>query len=56
VSPKDAWSVGDTWETDLMPAQKIGMKTAKIGKYEGSPTVCFATLEQFLDYLKGRGK
>lgn len=52
VKPKEAWSVGDDWETDLRPAQIIGMKTAKIGKSSGNPTVQASSIEEFLDYLK----
>ena len=52
VNPKEAWSVGDNWETDLVPAQKIGMKTAKVGKPSGNPTVQASSIEEFLDYLK----
>lgn len=53
VDPKEAWSVGDDWATDLKPAQAIGMKTAGISKRNGNPTFWFATLQQFLSYIGG---
>jgi len=53
MNPQEAWSVGDNWETDLRPAQVIGMKTAGIRKRGGNPTIWFAALQQFLTYVGG---
>lgn len=52
--PPNCWSVGDTWETDLRPAQLIGAKTAKIGSMKNeTATACFPRINDFLSYLKG---
>lgn len=52
VNPKKVWSVGDSWETDLKPAQVIGIKTAEIRNHKGNPTCYFNRIEDFLAYLK----
>jgi len=44
----EIWSVGDTWNTDLEPAKKIGIRTAMVGKNNGSPDVFYPTLVDFL--------
>lgn len=56
INPQDAWSVGDDWKTDLKPAQVIGMRTAKIGKLGGKPTLCVPSLQEFLKHIKGGDK
>ncbi|MCD6429130.1 HAD family hydrolase [bacterium] len=52
VSPSKAWAVGDDWETDLRPAQVIGMNTAAVWNFKGRPTLYFEKLEDFLNYLE----
>lgn len=49
IAPADALAVGDVWDTDLLPAKTIGMKTAIIGEKVGHPDFCFSTLERFLE-------
>lgn len=51
VDPKSVWSVGDTWDTDLLPAQQIGMTTVQIQKRSGNPDYHFDTVEEFLRFL-----
>lgn len=52
VSPSAAWAVGDVWDTDLLPAQAIGMKTALVGNsVVGVPDAVFPTIEMFMDAL-----
>jgi len=51
VEPKSVWSVGDTWDTDLLPAQQIGMTTVQIQKRSGNPDYHFDTVEEFLRFL-----
>lgn len=50
----DAWSVGDTWETDLEPAQRAGFRTVQIGNKPGSPEMRFEHLREFLIFLQQR--
>jgi len=52
VDIKEAWSVGDGWETDLLPARLIGMNTAVIGECSGDPDLCFSKLREFLLFIK----
>lgn len=52
VNPKETWSVGDSWETDLLPARLTGMNTAVIGECSGNPDLCFSTLREFLLFIK----
>lgn len=42
--PENIWSVGDNWESDLEPAQRIGMKTIQICKNTGTPDARFSTI------------
>ena len=51
--PNDAWAVGDDWETDLAPAQAIGMGTARVRKEGGDPDIWFPTLSGFLAHIGG---
>lgn len=53
VSPSEAWAVGDVWDTDLLPAQTIGMKTALVGNSVGMPDAVFSTIEMFMDTMIG---
>lgn len=41
---ENIWSVGDNWETDLAPAQQIGMKTIQIRKSTGTPDARFTSI------------
>lgn len=54
ISPEHAWSVGDDWDTDLRPAQRIGMNTVKVGKLDGNPTLLVPSIQEFLNYIKKR--
>ncbi len=54
VSPDEAWAVGDVWDTDLMPAQAIGMKTAMVRKpRQGNPDIWLPTAEGFVGIISG---
>lgn len=55
VSPGEAWAVGDVWDTDLLPAQAIGMKTAMVRKPGGNPEARFLSVEQFLESVGREG-
>ena len=45
----ESWAVGDTWETDLAPAQVAGMQTVLISlRRKGEPDYVYSTLQQFL--------
>lgn len=48
LAPKEALSVGDNWETDLLPAKSIGVPTVKIGKVDHNSDMCFADINKFL--------
>lgn len=52
ISPAEAWAVGDMWDTDLLPAQTIGMKTAMIQRPGGNPDVRIPSIEGFVDFLR----
>lgn len=52
VDPTDAWAVGDDWDTDLKPAQVIGMRTATVRKKGGNPNKHFPSLCDFLDSIQ----
>ncbi|OGG11416.1 hypothetical protein A2Z00_03140 [Candidatus Gottesmanbacteria bacterium RBG_13_45_10] len=43
--PKEVWSVGDSWETDLEPAKRLGITTIQIRKTIGSPDFRFPDIE-----------
>lgn len=48
--PGLSWSIGDKWDTDLEPAQRLGIKTALIAERNGSSAdVCFASVCDFLN-------
>lgn len=51
VSPQRAWAVGDDFDSDLKPAQEIGMKTVGIGNCKGE--LNFKNLEDFLEFMGG---
>lgn len=51
VLPQNALAIGDTWDTDLMPAQQLGIKTVGIRKQGGNPDYWYPTVEEFLDGL-----
>ena len=50
-SPQDAWAVGGDWDTDLNPAQSIGMGTARICKQGGHADKEFETFAAFLNHM-----
>lgn len=50
--PDQAWAVGDNWQTDLLPAKKIGLKTAEIRHSSGQPDFYFSNLNKFITFLK----
>lgn len=52
ISSRETWSVGDDWEMDLRPAQIIGMKTAKVGKADGNPTLWVSSVQEFLSHIR----
>ena len=51
VLPEEAWAVGNVWNTDLLPAQAVGMKTALIRKSGGAPDTHFSSIETFIKSL-----
>lgn len=51
VLPSAAWAVGDVWDTDLLPAKTIGMKTALVGDCVGMPDAVFLTIEMFMEFV-----
>lgn len=55
VSPDEAWAVGDTWITDLLPAQALGMRTALVRKNGGVPDARFSSVEMFIASIKQGG-
>lgn len=56
VNPSEALAVGDQWDTDLMPAQAIGMKTAMIkntGKTANeTPDISYPSVELLLHSVR----
>jgi len=52
ILPNEAWSVGDIWDTDLLPAQTVGMKTAIINKHAKDADLHFPLVEEFLQRLR----
>lgn len=52
VSPSKAWAVGDVWDTDLLPAKMVGMKTALVGDAIGMPDCRFPNIEMFLKAIE----
>lgn len=52
VSSVEAWAVGDVWDTDLLPAQSIGMRTAMIRRQGGRPDIRVPSIEAFLERLE----
>ncbi len=53
VDASEVLAVGDTWDTDLMPAQAIGIKTAMIGNGGGTPDMRYSSVELFLHSAMG---
>lgn len=49
--PGQTWAVGDEWDTDLMPAKSIGIKTVQIRKQNGKSDLYFDSLQEFLNNL-----
>jgi len=57
VSPAEAWAVGDVWDTDLLPAQTVGMRTAMVRKQQGGhPDIWVPSVEEFLERLEREGR
>jgi len=52
IIPQNTWSIGDNWESDLDPAQKIGAKTFQINKSTGNPDYRFATVTLMTDAVE----
>jgi FMN phosphatase YigB (HAD superfamily) len=50
-SPDQTLAVGDDWDTDLMPAKAIGIKTVQIKKQSGKSDLYFDTLQEFLNNI-----
>lgn len=49
---EDVLAVGDNWETDLAPANAIGIKTILIGKNKNNnPDFCFNSVSEFVEYF-----
>lgn len=53
--PENVWSVGDNWETDLAPAQRVGLKTIQIRKNTGSPDARYKTIIDLVTATKKAG-
>ena len=49
VNPQDAWSIGDNWETDLAPAQALGLITVQIERTTGQPDYRYPNISAFID-------
>ena len=47
--PDQTWAVGDDWDTDLMPAKAIGIKTVQIKKQSGKTDLYFDSVQEFLN-------
>jgi len=52
TSSVETWSIGDVWETDLSPADFVGIKTVKIGEADGYSNMHFDSVEEFLKSIK----
>lgn len=50
--PGETIAVGDVWETDLLPAKCLGIKTAIVGNGSGMPDSFHPSLSHFLDSLE----
>lgn len=46
--PEQCLAIGDDWESDLLPARTIGIKTIQIGTKKGTPDARYETLKKFL--------
>jgi FMN phosphatase YigB (HAD superfamily) len=54
VKPQDAWSIGDNWETDLAPAQALGLTTVQIERVTGTPDYRFPNISEFIDAYQSK--
>jgi FMN phosphatase YigB (HAD superfamily) len=54
VDPIDAWSIGDNWETDLAPAQALGLTTVQIERTTGQPDYRYPNISAFIDAYQSR--
>lgn len=52
VDPQNAWSIGDNWESDLLPAQLQGITTIQINKNTGNPDFRFASISSLIDTVE----
>lgn len=50
-NPDQTLVVGDEWNTDLMPAKALGIKTVQVRKQSGKSDLYFDTLQKFLNNL-----
>lgn len=54
VRPRDVVVAGDSWERDLEPADKLGMKTVLVADdVEGSPDLYLQTVTELEEYVLG---
>lgn len=51
VDPLNTWSIGDNWESDLLPAQLQGITTIQINKMTGNPDFRFASIADLIDQV-----
>lgn len=54
VNPENAWSIGDNWETDLAPAQAIGITTVQIERNTGLPDYRFPNISEFIEAYQSK--
>ncbi len=54
VNPQDAWSIGDNWETDLAPAQALGLTTVQIERNTGKPEYRYPNISAFIDAYQSK--
>ncbi|MDP3997780.1 MAG: HAD family hydrolase [bacterium] len=51
ISPTNAYSIGDNWNTDLLPAKSLGMRTIIIGSDCADADLCFSDVLSFVEHV-----
>ncbi len=52
INPQNTWSIGDNWQSDLLPAQLQGITAIQINKVIGNPDYRFSSISELIDTVE----
>lgn len=52
LEAEDIWAIGDNWESDLAPAERIGAASIQVNKSTGSPRFRFSTVTEMFNAIE----